>query len=82
MDAENSSYTTLTSDPFDGTTMPIAYVPDWSKTQNQDKTKRFEDISISEYLPVPLYDAIDLANTNNPTKNSLILHYTYFTTYM
>lgn len=62
--------------------MPIAYIPDWSKTQNQDKSKRFEDISISEYIPIPQYDALALLDTNISTKASTILHYTYITPYM
>ncbi len=83
MDAENSNYSQIISDPFDGTVMPIAYIPDWTKTANQDKSKRFEDISISEYLPVPLYDPLDLgSDLTNTKKSSIILHYTYITPYM
>jgi len=62
--------------------MPITYIPDWSKVENQDKTKRFEDIAISDYLPIPLYDALSLADTRITTKSSLITHYTYITEYM
>jgi hypothetical protein len=40
--------------------MPITYIPDWSKSENQDKSKRFEDIAISDYLPIPQYDALSL----------------------
>lgn len=82
MDAGGDSYTKITSDPFDGTTMPIAYIPDWTKTENQNKAKRFEDISISDYLPIPQYDPIALSDIENPSKSSTILHYTYITTYM
>lgn len=76
------AYEKIQSDPFDGTTMPIAYVPDWTKTANQDKSKRFEDISISEYVPIPLYDAIALSDTSLTSKASTILHYTYTALYM
>lgn len=82
MDAESGSYTNIHSDPFDGTIMPIAYIPDWTKTENQDKSKRFENISISEYIPTPSYDAFALRDTKNPSKASTILHYTYITPYM
>lgn len=68
--------------PFDGTVMPIAYIPDWTKIANQDKTKKFEDIAISEFLPVPLYDALALLDAKNPNKATTILRYTYFTPYM
>lgn len=82
MEAWTDTYTKVLSDPFDGTTMPIAYIPDWTKTANQDKMRRFEDISISEYLLVPFYDPIALLDINNPAKSSTILHYTYITPYM
>lgn len=62
--------------------MPIAYIPDWTKVENQDKSKRFEDISISEYVPIPSYDPITLLDTKNTSKSSTILHYTYITEYM
>ena len=82
MDAWGYSYTKIQSDPFDGTVMPITYIPDWSKVENQDKTKRFEDIAISDYIPIPLYDALSLSDTRITTKSSLITHYTYITGYM
>ena len=76
------SYTKIISDPFDGTIMPIAYIPDWTNWANQDKSKRFEDISISEFIPIPLYDPLALLEDKNPSKLSTIMHYTYTTTYM
>lgn len=82
MEAGVDSYAKIVSDPFDGTTFPIAYIPDWTKSANQDKSKRFEDISISEYLPIPLYDALSLRDTQSMNKASTILHYTYITPYM
>jgi hypothetical protein len=82
MDAGSDAYIRIQSDPFDGTVMPITYIPDWSKTENQDKTKRFEDITIADYIPTPLYDATALSDVNSLTKKSLILHYTYITPYM
>jgi hypothetical protein len=82
MNAGSETYAQIVSDPFDGTVMPIAYVPDWTKVENQDKSKRFENIAISEYLPIPLYDALTLRDTTSETKSSTILHYTYITPYM
>ena len=82
MDAGSDAYVRIQSDPFDGTVMPITYIPDWSKTENQDKTKRFEDIAIADYIPTPLYDVAALSDINSLTKKSLILHYTYITPYM
>ena len=82
MDAQGDGYSKIISDPFDGSVMPIAYIPDWTKPENQDKSKRFEDIDIKEYIPIPLYDALALFDTQNSTKASTILHYTYITPYM
>mgnify|MGYP000958406980 FL=1 len=62
--------------------MPILYIPDWSKTQYQNKTTTFADIPISEYIPLPKYDPITLLDISNTSSKSLILHYTYITPYM
>jgi hypothetical protein len=83
MDAGSDSYSHIRSAPFDGTVMPITYIPDWTKTANQDKSKRFEDISISDYIALPIYDAgLLLSDMQNTTKMSTILHYTYTVPYM
>jgi len=82
MNAVGENTTQILSEPFDGTTMPIAYIPDWTKTANQDKSRRFEDISISEFLPIPFYDPISLLDDTNTTKSSIILRYTYPALYM
>lgn len=82
MNAGNEAYSRITSAPFDGTIMPILYIPDWTKPENQDKSKRFEDISISEYLPIPQYDALSLLDASNTSKANIILRYTYFTPFM
>lgn len=82
MNAWYVSYTSVQSDPFDGTIMPILYVPDWNKTQYQNKSVLFADIPINDYIPLPPYDTNRLLDISNTTKNSLILHYTYITPYM
>lgn len=83
MSAWSDSYTHIRSLPFDGTVMPLSYIPDWTKQSNQDKSKRFEDIAISDYIPLPSYDATSLAqDLNNTTKMSTILHFTYTVPYM
>lgn len=82
MNAGNTTYVNITSDPFDGTTLPIRYIPDWSKTQYQNKTVSFAEIPINDYLPLPAYDTNMLLDITNTSKNSLIGHYTYITPYM
>jgi hypothetical protein len=63
--------------------MPITYIPDWTKAENQNKSKRFEEIDIKEYLPIPTYDASTLIrDLSNTTKSATILHYTYTVPYM
>ncbi|NRH21153.1 M23 family metallopeptidase [Candidatus Gracilibacteria bacterium] len=82
INAGNSLYTEVKSDIFDGTIMPILYIPDWTKTEYQNKTVKFSDIPISDFIPLPNYDPIELSDTKNTTKKSTIIHYTYITPYM
>jgi murein DD-endopeptidase MepM/ murein hydrolase activator NlpD len=82
MNAWSDSYIHINSDIFDGTVLPIAYIPNWINIENQDKTKRFEDIAISEYIPIPLYDPLTLLNSSNTTQWATIQRYTYITPYM
>ncbi len=82
MSAGTATYTNIKADPFDGMMMPIRYIPDWSKTAYQNKTTRFSDIPISDYIPLPAYDPQSLRDTTSTSKLSLIEHYTYITTYM
>jgi murein DD-endopeptidase MepM/ murein hydrolase activator NlpD len=82
MSAGTATYISIKADPFDGMMMPILYIPDWSKTAYQNKTTRFSDIPISDYIPLPAYDTQSLKDTTSMTKRSLIEHYTYITTYM
>lgn len=82
MSAGTATYTSIKADPFDGMIMPIRYIPDWSKVTYQNKTTRFSDIPIADYIPLPNYDIQSLRDTTNTSKRSLIEHYTYITTYM
>jgi len=83
MDAGTDSYSRIKSDAFDGTIMPIRYIPDWTKPVYQDKEKRFEDIPISDFIALPLYDADTLLRAvGKHDKMSLILRYTYTVPYM
>lgn len=83
MNAGTDNYTHIRSEEFDGTVMPITYIPDWTKVANQDKSKRFEEIDIKDFIPIPTYDAATLLqDLENTRKNSIILHYTYTVPYM
>lgn len=82
MSASTDAYSHIKSDPFDGTSLPIVYIPDWTKVDNQDKSRRFEDISISDFLPIPTYNPLELLDEKNPSKDITLKRYTYFTPYM
>lgn len=82
MSANTDAYANIKSDPFDGTSLPIVYIPDWTKVDNQDKTKKFEDIAISDFLPLPVYNPLELLDEKSTSKDTLIKRYTYITTYM
>ncbi len=82
MSAVWNNYAKIVSYPFDGTSMPILYIPDWTKSSNQEKSKRFEDIPMSEFLPIPLYDPLALLDAKNPSKATTNIRYTYITPFM
>jgi murein DD-endopeptidase MepM/ murein hydrolase activator NlpD len=75
-------YKNITSDPFDGTISPIAYVPDWSKSDNMDKSRTFESFTISDFIEIPEYDTELLADTLQKTKSASVLRYVYPVVYM
>ena len=81
MSATPSEYSDIISDPFDGTTLPIRYIPDWTQKKYQDKTLVFSDIPTSDLIPLPPYDPAELLKENT-TKALTILKYTYTVPYM
>lgn len=75
-------YNNIVSDPFDGAISPIAYVPDWSKTESMNKSRLFESFDISDFMDIPEYDTELLADTVQKNTASFLLHYTYPVVYM
>lgn len=75
-------YDNITSDPFDGAIYPIAYVPDWSKPENMNKTRLFDSFNVSDFINIPEYDTELLADVSKKTTDSIILHYEYPVVYM
>lgn len=65
------------SEPFDGTSLPITHIPNWTNTANQNKMLTFSDIPSNELIPIPAYDINALQNENNT-----LLRYTYTVPYM
>lgn len=82
MDAWNEAYSTIVSEPFDGTVMPIAFIPDWTKTQNQNKNLLFQDIPIRDFIPLPRYNLQLLHDATGTKKDTIIARYTYIVPYM
>lgn len=81
MNAWWEPYADIRSDTFAGTTSPITFIPDWTKSENQEKSKRFEEINITEFIPTPEYNTTELLAPNT-TKERTLLKYTYPVVYM
>ena len=68
--------------PFDGTTSPIAYVPNWLNAANLVKTLRYENIASSEFVETPFYDPEVFGSEDSRDKAALLARGTYITPYM
>jgi murein DD-endopeptidase MepM/ murein hydrolase activator NlpD len=75
-------YNNVTSDPFDGTVSPIAYIPDWSKSENTNKARLFESFSVADFVEIPEYDSELLSDNLQQTANVILSRYTYPVVYM
>lgn len=43
-------------DPFDGTVMPIQYIPDWVNTSSEEQDKNYHEFPSSKLIELPEYD--------------------------
>ena len=68
--------------PFDGTTSPVAYVPNWLNAANLVKTLRYENIASSEFVETPFYDPEVFGSEDSRDKAALLARGTYITPYM
>lgn len=77
-------YSNITSDPFNGTTYPIAYVPNWLKSGNTNKSLEFASntLDIDQFIEIPKYDLTVLQDTSAANKQALLARYTYPVVYM
>jgi len=75
-------YNNIASDPFDGTISPIAYIPDWSKSENINKGRLFDSFDVSDFIAIPEYDIELLSDSLQKTAAASILRYTYPVVYM
>lgn len=77
MNAAPKPYANISADAFDGTSMPITHIPDWSKAETRDKSLDFRNIPTNKIIPIPRYDINGLQNVNN-----LMARFTYTVAYM
>lgn len=75
-------YNNVASDPFDGAISPIAYVPDWSRPTNTNKTATFESFDITAFIDIPEYNAGLLGDTLQKSTSLSVLRYEYPVVYM
>lgn len=75
-------YSNVKADPFDGTVTPIAYVPNWLTTSTQNKTLRFDDVALSDFVELPQYNADLLADSDSTNKMAVLERAQYLTPYM
>ena len=75
-------YDNIASDPFDGAVSPVAYVPDWSKSENMNKSRLYDSFSISDFINIPEYNIELLSDTLQKTTAANILRYEYPVVYM
>lgn len=77
MNAAGKTYTNVRADAFDGTVMPISFIPNWNKTALQDKSLDFRNIATSDLVAMPQYNSSRLSNANN-----VLERFTYTVLYM
>lgn len=77
LNAAAKPYANVRADAFNGTVMPLSYIPDWKKSELQNKSLNFRDIPTKDLVPLPKYNPSTLANPNNWFER-----YTYPVVYM
>lgn len=81
MNAAEDKYAHIAADPFDGTVMPLQYIPNWSKEFYRDKSIQFSSIPKHDLLPIPQYDTHELMQPIT-TQEILRSKFTYTVLYM
>ena len=51
------NYSHINSDPFDWTILPIAYVPNFSTLDAEDRDKKYSELDPEIFIDIPTYDA-------------------------
>lgn len=77
-------YSNITSDTFNWTTYPIAYVPNWLKSKNTNKSLEFssDNLNIGEFIEIPKYDINIISDSSWKNNDSILARYTYPVVYM
>jgi murein DD-endopeptidase MepM/ murein hydrolase activator NlpD len=75
-------YQNIKSDKFDGTAMPISFVPNWLDSTYLNKSLRFESIATDAFVEIPRYDADVLRDADPKNRLAVLERSTYITPYM
>ncbi len=75
-------YQNVKSDPFDGTIYPLKFVPNWLDSKYSDKSIRFENIPVADFIELPYYDPEIFEDETAKGKIALLQRMTYITPYM
>lgn len=75
-------YKDVKASPFDGMVYPVQYVPNWLKSGVWTVKTQFSEISASDLVETPKYDAKLLAVVAPDDAKALFARYTYITPYM
>lgn len=75
-------YSDVQSDPFNGTTLPIAYVPNWLISANDDHALQFGNVGIDQFINLPSYNTGLLLISDSANKQASLSRFTFTTVYM
>ena len=77
-------YSNIKSDAYDGTAYPIAFVPNWLKSKNTNKSIDFSSatLGVDEFIELPKYDTRLLDDASGQNKEAILARYTYPVVYM
>lgn len=81
MNAAEDRYAHIAADPFDGTVMPIQYIPNWMHEAYRNKAIHISNIPQKDLLPIPKYDSVQLLQKAT-TPSILRSKFTYTVVYM
>lgn len=72
-------YSNIESDSFNGTSLPITFIPNWLNPKNTNKSMEFssDSLGIDEFIELPKYDTNLLLDDSWKNNEALLARYTY-----